>query len=163
MGKRLSPHGVAGVSAVAERTGLAEFDPIPSVQQSATVGITVAAARIPTGADCLGIPVGTEGDAPRQLGVDRPTLTASGFEGKVGQTLVLPRMDGPTLVAIGIGDPAKLDAAGVRDAAAAFAPRRRPVHPSRHDVPDGAIPAARRGRRRRWSRGCCWPAIATTR
>ena len=140
MAKRLSPHGVAGVSAVAEWTGLAEFDPIPSVQQSATVAITVAAARIPTGADCLGIPVGTEGDAPRQLGVDRPTLTASGFEGKVGQTLVLPRMDGPTLVAIGIGDPAKLDAAGVRDAAAAFARAAgRHTHLAM-TLPDGANP-----------------------
>jgi leucyl aminopeptidase len=34
---------------------------------------------------------------------------------------VLPRPDGPTIVAVGIGDPAALDASRLRDAAAAFA------------------------------------------
>ena len=57
---------------------------------------------------------------PRQLGLDRATLAAGGFEGKVGQTLVVPRKDGPSVVAVGTGDPADLDAAGLRDAAAAF-------------------------------------------
>ena len=31
-------------------------------------------------------------------------MVALGFEGKVGQTLLLPVKDGPTLVAVGVGD-----------------------------------------------------------
>src|SRR5262249_7560893 len=65
--------------------------------------------------------VGVDGAVPRQLGLDRAMLGASGFDGQVGQTLVLPRPDGPTVVAVGIGDQATLDAATLRDAAAAFA------------------------------------------
>ncbi len=67
------------------------------------------------------MPVGEKGAVPRQLGLDRATLVASGFDGKVGQTLVVPRRDGPSVVAVGVGDPATLDAAGLRDVAAAFA------------------------------------------
>ena len=67
------------------------------------------------------MPVGEKGAVPRQLGLDRATLVASGFDGKVGQTLVVPRRDGPSVVAVGIGDPRELDAARLRDAAAAFA------------------------------------------
>lgn len=69
----------------------------------------------------IGLPVGAEGPAPRQLGLSRAALAAHGFEGKPGQTLVLPAPDGPTLIAVGIGSVADLDAAGLRNAAAAFA------------------------------------------
>ncbi len=58
---------------------------------------------------------------PDDLGLGRDDLKRLGFEGKVGQILVVPRGDGPMLVAIGKGDADTVDAAGVRDAAAAFA------------------------------------------
>ena len=76
----------------------------------------------------IGVPVPATGPVPRQLGVDRATLAASGFDGKVGETLVVPRRGGPSVVAVGIGDPAALDATALRDAAAAFA-RAAGKHP----------------------------------
>jgi leucyl aminopeptidase len=54
------------------------------------------------------------------LGVDRDGLAAAGFDGDVGQALALPGIGQPMVVAFGIGDPAHLDAAKLRDAAAAF-------------------------------------------
>jgi leucyl aminopeptidase len=48
-------------------------------------------------------------------------LKSAGFTAEPGSTLVIPRADGPTLVAIGLGAPAEVDASRIRDAAAAFA------------------------------------------
>jgi leucyl aminopeptidase len=96
------------------------FDPTPSIERSAQQKIAVVRS-VPASAGAVGIPVGTHGGVPRELGLDRATLTASGFDGKLGQTLVVPRQDGPSAVAVGIGDPAALDASKLRDAAAAFA------------------------------------------
>jgi leucyl aminopeptidase len=45
-------------------------------------------------------------------------MTAAGFEGKPGQTLVVPSATGPTQIAVGIGDD-RVTAAGLRNAAAA--------------------------------------------
>ena len=95
------------------------FNPTPSIERSGDVVVTVARA-VPETVGSLGVPVGEKGAVPRQLGLDRATLVASGFDGKVGQTLVVPRRDGPSVVAVGVGDPATLDAARLRDAAAAF-------------------------------------------
>ena len=97
----------------------APFDPTPSRAES-DVAIVVA-GRAPAGAGVIGVPVPITGPVPRQLGVDRATLAASGFDGKVGETLVVPRRAGASVVAVGIGDPAALDATALRDAAAAFA------------------------------------------
>jgi leucyl aminopeptidase len=95
------------------------FDPVPSrAQPDVSIGVS---GRVPAGAGVVGVPVAASGPVPRQLGVDRATLVASGFDGKVGETLVVPRRGGASVVAVGIGDPATLDAAGLRDAAAAFA------------------------------------------
>jgi leucyl aminopeptidase len=94
------------------------FNPIPSqVQSEVSVGV---ARAVPGDADVLGVPVGSDGPVPRQLGLDRATLTASGFDGKVGTTLVVPRRDGRSVVAVGVGERAALDPAGLRDAAAAL-------------------------------------------
>jgi len=92
----------------------------PSIKHTAEIRIVVLRS-IPADAGCVGVPVGIDGAVPRQLGLDRATMVASGFDGKVGQTMVLPRSDGPTIVAIGIGEVHELDAAKLRDAAAAFA------------------------------------------
>jgi leucyl aminopeptidase len=79
------------------------------------------ARSLPSAAGVIGVPVGPSGSVPRQVGLDRATVTALGFEGKLGQTLVVPRGDGPTVVAVGIGEAGELDAAALRDAGAAFA------------------------------------------
>jgi leucyl aminopeptidase len=102
------------------KTRVAAFDPVPSIKRSAEVTIGVAKS-LPTGDGCVGIPVAIDGAVPRELDLDRATLTALGFVGKVGQTLTVPRRGGPTFVLVGIGNPAELDASKLRDAAAAFA------------------------------------------
>lgn len=98
-----------------------DFDVLPSRDPSMVAAIEVA-RLVPDGATVIGVPVATDGDVPRErLDVDRATLEASGFNGAVGQTLVLPRADGPMVVEVGVGARASLDAAAMRDAAAAFA------------------------------------------
>ncbi len=83
--------------------------------------LTIDIARsAPRDADAIGVPVGADGAVPRSLGVSRARLAAHGFEGKVGQTLVLPTAEGPTLIAVGIGTRRDRTAAGLRNAAAAL-------------------------------------------
>jgi leucyl aminopeptidase len=74
----------------------------------------------PRTADAVGLAVATEGAVPRPLGIGRGALGEHGFTGAVGQTLVVPRSDGPTLVAVGVGPADALSPAVLRDAAAAF-------------------------------------------
>lgn len=83
---------------------------------------TVSTSRsLPRSADAVGIAVATSGAVPRGVGLSRAALTAHGFDGKVGQTLVVPSASGATVVAVGVGDARKTTAADVRNAAAAFA------------------------------------------
>jgi leucyl aminopeptidase len=82
------------------------------------MSVTVHIARsTPKTVDSIGVPVGTRGVVPRSLGLNRAALAAHGFDGKAGQTLVVPSATGPTQIAIGLGDD-KLTAAGLRNAAA---------------------------------------------
>ncbi len=105
---------------MSEHTGdVAEFHPAPSIGRADRLHVAVARSA-PADAEVVGYAVAERGAVPRPLGLDRATLTAAGFEGKVGQTLVVPRKDGPSVAAVGVGDPATLTAAGLRDAAAAF-------------------------------------------
>ena len=89
---------------------------------SATVSaVAVSTARsAPKAATAVGWAVGTKGAVARQLGLSRAALEANGFEGKPGQVLTVPGSDG-LAVAVGVGDPGAIDAAGLRSAAAAFA------------------------------------------
>lgn len=96
-----------------------EVNLTPSLDPPSAVNVSVASS-VPTSATAVVVPVAADGAPPSELGVDRAALTAAGFAGRLGQTLVLPRADGPTLVAVGIGDPARVDAARLRDAAASF-------------------------------------------
>ena len=91
----------------------------PSLDPSMRVPISVAAS-VPASATAVVVPVSSGEAVPPQLELDRAALGSAGFDGKPGQVLVVPRTSGPTLVAIGIGDAAKLDATALRDAAAAF-------------------------------------------
>ena len=80
----------------------------------------VATARsAPRSATAVGVAVGESGPVARALGMNRAALATHGFTGRVGQTLVVPRRDGATVVAVGTGtSPTPGD---LRDAAAAFA------------------------------------------
>jgi len=74
----------------------------------------------PRNADAIGVPVATEGAVPRSLGMSRAALAANGFEGKAGQTLVLPSATGPAQIALGIGKASELSVNVLRNAAAAL-------------------------------------------
>ena len=143
--------------------GIATFNPTPSIERSHDVVVSVGRS-VPSTADVVGVPVGTKGAVPRQLGLDRTTLAESGFDGKVGQTLVVPRRDGATLVAVGVGDPGDLTPARLRDAAAAFAraaAKHGALATTLAEVAPGVAGRRRRPGRRRGRR--CWPATATAR
>ena len=97
-----------------------DFNPIPSVTRGRAVDVAVSDA-VPVEAGAVGVPVGTGGEPSEVLGLSRAALAAVGFAGKTGQTLTIPAADGRLRVAVGIGDVKALRAAGIRDAAAAFA------------------------------------------
>ena len=95
------------------------FDPTPSIRHVRSLEITVA-DEVPAGAEAVAVPIGSTGDTVTLIGVDRPLLAAAGFDGNPGQTHVVAGA-APLHVAVGVGDPATIDADGIRDAAAAFA------------------------------------------
>jgi leucyl aminopeptidase len=79
------------------------------------------AGGVPRDVAVVGIPVFISGPVPRPLGLARARLAELGFEAKPGQTLQVPAGTGPSLVAVGLGEPAALTTGVVRDAAAALA------------------------------------------
>ncbi|WP_164016788.1 leucyl aminopeptidase [Pyxidicoccus trucidator] len=99
---------------------VADFHPAPSVDEVGAIKLHVSKTA-PADAGVIGIPIGVEGEVPPELGIDRATLSASGFEGKVGQSLVIPRKGGPALIAVGIGPQAERSLASLRHSAATFA------------------------------------------
>ena len=58
---------------------------------------------VPTDATVIGVPTFSDGDVPERVPLDRATLEAAGFGAARGQTLVLPRADGPTIIETGVG------------------------------------------------------------
>ncbi|MFC6159923.1 leucyl aminopeptidase family protein [Kribbella jiaozuonensis] len=103
-----------------------DFDPIPSTRYQVRVAV-VPLKQAADEADALAVPVAAGVEPPEELGTDLAGLESAGFTGKRGQTLVLPRADGPVRVAVGIGDRGEADATLVRDLAAEFA-RAVPWH-----------------------------------
>lgn len=100
--------------------------PAPSLKLLPKLKVSVVRSA-PSTATAIGVPVGTRGAFPREVGFDREALAGAGFEGKLGQTFVIPHGKGAIVVAVGIGD-GKLTVAQLRDAAAAFA-RAASRHP----------------------------------
>ena len=94
--------------------------PPKSVQSLSSIEVGVA-RTIPRSADAVGVAVASVGAVPRSLGISRAALAAHGFEGKPGQTLVIPAADGATVVAVGVGAPGELTPAVLRNAAANMA------------------------------------------
>jgi leucyl aminopeptidase len=97
----------------------ARFDPSPS-WRAAAPEIHVS-SEWPAGASVIGLPVPSDGDVPERAPFDRATLDASDFSGAVGETLVLPRIDGPLVIETGLGPREGIGTATIRDAAAWFA------------------------------------------
>ena len=95
------------------------FDPAPSIAQ--TGSITIHVGTEPGSSSAIGVPVAAGGHLPDDLGLDWPSLSAAGFDGDLGQTMVVAKAGAPTTVLVGTGQPSELDADRLRDAAAAFA------------------------------------------
>ena len=73
-------------------------------------------------ANAVGVPVGSDGPVSSKVGLNRKQLSERGFEGRVGQTLVLNGLGGASVVvAIGVGAGNSLTPNDARKAAAAFA------------------------------------------
>ena len=138
----------------------AGFDPAPSIKRFAEVSIA-ADSQVPSSATAVGVPVPSQGRVPARVGVDRRTLAAAGFDGSLGSSLLVPRSDGPTIVALGVGDPTDLEPAGLRDIAAAFA-RATERHRRIAMTFDGLTSCPPRPTRRRSSRASSSRAIGTT-
>ncbi|MBN8468938.1 leucyl aminopeptidase [Corallococcus exiguus] len=118
----------------------AGFHPAPSTESPEETKLAVA-TTVPADAGCVGTFVGADEEV-KAPGLDRAFLKAAGFEGRAGQTLLIPRSGGPPLLVVGVGARAQLDASKLRDAAAAFA---RAVGQQKRvalQVPDtGSVPA----------------------
>ena len=101
----------------------ASFTATPSL--AAATAVTVSAIGAASAADgtpgAIGFLIGTEGTVPKALGIARDALVRAGFDGKAGQSLVIPQASGPELVAVGAGHADDQSEAALRDAAAVFA------------------------------------------
>ena len=97
------------------------FEAIPS-WRAPLVDVRVTTS-VPDDVTIVGIPVPADGAVPERVGFDRATLEASDFSGAVGQTLVLPQVDGSLVIETGLGPGADVGPAAIRDAAAWFAQR----------------------------------------
>ncbi|WP_025155382.1 leucyl aminopeptidase [Leifsonia aquatica] len=96
-----------------------DFTPIPSLAPERVVNLRpVTAFSGEVGA--VGVAVTSDADVPDGVGLDREALARVGFDGKLGQTLVVPG-PAPTTILVGAGAAADVTAATVRDLAATFA------------------------------------------
>jgi leucyl aminopeptidase len=83
--------------------------------------LVVTVARETPSSEVVGVPVTSDKSVPAELGVSRAQLAAAGFEGKIGQTLVVPSTGKSVLVAVGVGEGNSATAHDLRNAAAALA------------------------------------------
>ena len=84
--------------------------------------ITFKVAKLDdSAAKATGIAVASDGAVAKEVGMTRDQLEALNFEGKLGQTLVLPNSKKQLVIAVGIGEAAKANADAMRAAAAALA------------------------------------------
>ncbi|HLH46817.1 MAG TPA: leucyl aminopeptidase [Acidimicrobiales bacterium] len=78
---------------------------------------------VPGDAEILGVPVHADLSVPDGAGaeLDLSFLRRCGFEGRPGQAQSLPADDGSTVVALGVGEPGRVDGDALRRAGAALA------------------------------------------
>jgi leucyl aminopeptidase len=133
---------------MAEDAAGARIDVIPSVRRLAGLSVTVGTEVKPGAVEAVAFLVAADGPVPTGLGVDRAALAACGFDGKVGQALVVPGGDQTVRVAVGVGEAGAVSANDLRDAAATFVRavphlRRLAVHLSSFaEAPAGAAAKA---------------------
>ncbi|MFD4422362.1 leucyl aminopeptidase family protein [Agromyces sp. NPDC058484] len=96
-----------------------DFTATPSLAAPAAVAVVDELDE--SGLDAVGVLVTNDGDLPAGIDLDREALTRAGFEATAGTSLLLPYGAGPLTVLVGAGPTGVLDAARLRDAAAAFA------------------------------------------
>lgn len=92
--------------------------------QNLIAELTVTPSGVcPAAADVLAVPVYADGTVPEGVPaeLDHTYLALRGFEGKPGQIEALPAADGTVVLAVGIGEPGKLDGEGLRNAAGSVA------------------------------------------
>ncbi|MEY2765757.1 MAG: hypothetical protein RL552_662 [Actinomycetota bacterium] len=104
--------------------------------------LVVTVARETPVTEVVGVPVTSDKSVPAELGVSRAQLAAAGFDGKVGQTLVVPSSGKTVLVAVGVGAGNSATAHDLRNAAAALARTA-----SKHGSLSTTLAAAGRGDR----------------
>jgi leucyl aminopeptidase len=97
-----------------------DFIPAPSLLPERVVDFDAVTA-LSAGLGAVGIAVTTDGAVPEELGLDREALGRAAFEGKPGQTLVIPGSAAPLLIAVGAGSEQETTADSLRDVAATFA------------------------------------------
>jgi leucyl aminopeptidase len=107
------------VSKPAAFTGVRSFDPVPSLKAAARLAIEVATAA-PDGL-VVGTLVSPGAALSGDLGIDWAALEDAGFEGSPGTSIVLPRPGRARCVLVGVGEQARVDTDGLRDAGAAVA------------------------------------------
>ena len=111
------------------------------------------AASTPRDVDVVGVPVFSQrSGAPVRSACPGRRLGELGFEGKPGQTLTVPSASGPSTVAVGLGEPAKLTTGRAAHGRGRARPRRGHA--------DGAGDRAGRRRRRRPARAAVAQAVA---
>jgi leucyl aminopeptidase len=98
----------------------ADIDVTPSIRRTADLSVATATELKDGTADAIGYFVAAEGPVPPEIGIDRATLNACGFDGNVGDCLVVPGGE-MVKVAVGYGVPHGAGATRLRDAAACFA------------------------------------------
>jgi len=93
-------------------TAATEDDRLPAVR---------TVSRVPAGVDVLAVPVWSGRRVPPGAGaeLDLGYLEGRGFDGRLGEVQALLADDGGAVIAVGLGDPARLTADGMRRAAAA--------------------------------------------
>jgi leucyl aminopeptidase len=69
----------------------------------------------------LGVPVFATEEPAKELGLSLDRLKAAGFTAEPATAVSIPRESGPLMVAVGLGTASDVDAARIRNAAAAFA------------------------------------------
>ena len=89
------------------------FDATPSIRHVRSVEIAVV-PDVPGNVDAVAVPVGSDSTGASRLGLEVAALAALGFDGQPGQTHVTIGAGGPLQVAVGVGDPASIDADGIR-------------------------------------------------
>ncbi|MBS1673752.1 MAG: leucyl aminopeptidase [Actinobacteria bacterium] len=119
----------------------ADLPPVPGLD--ALDAAVVGTGEIPADAEAVGVGVHSDGDVPADIGFDRAALDDAGFTAATGTTLVVPRVEAPDLVLIGLGPRAEAGIGELRDAAAGFvraASRRARLGLRLDDL--GDVPAA---------------------